>query len=212
MKLSELFKICISLDYPDIGNSANHVTKRDGDTLYIFFEASDGKADWDVNLDFPAKAYKRMGNTAWFAHRGFLELWKKTETYLKDAIADKSINKIIITGFSHGAAMALLCHEYVWFNRPDLRSSLLGYGFGCPRVIWWLNKAELRARWASFTVIRNAEDVVTHLPPALLGYTHVGKMLEIGTRGKYSSTEAHYPENILKELNIYESRYIKNQR
>ena len=205
MKLSDLFFQCINMTYEDIGRSANHAVKREKDILYIFFETSNGKSDWRINLDFPAKPYDRMGNIAWYAHRGFLDLWKETEPYLKDVIMDKTVRKIVITGFSHGAAIALLCHEYVWFHRPDLRNDIFGYGFGCPRVIWWLNKAELRTRWERFTVIRNVEDVVTHLPPAIIGYTHVGKMLEIGKRGKYSATEAHYPENILKELYIYEA-------
>jgi hypothetical protein len=56
------------------------------------------------------------------------------------------------------------------------------------------------SRWERFTVIRNIDDIVTHLPPRALGYTHVGHVLEIGEKGTYSRVDAHRPENILAEL------------
>ncbi len=204
MNLQSLFRRCIDIPYSKVGISANYATEQIGNTLYIFFEHSSGKNDWKINLDFPAKPYKRMGKTVWFAHRGFLRQWKEIESALSEIILDKSLGKIVITGYSHGAALAVLCHEYVWFNRPDLRNSLLGYGFGCPRVIWGIKTKQLFRRFEGFTVIRNIDDIVTHLPPAILGYVHVGKMLEIGEKGKYSPVGAHFPENILYELSLTE--------
>lgn len=200
MNLYQLFNECINMPYLAAGCCANYALRREINTLYIFFEKSVGKADWRSNFDFPAKAYK-----TWFAHRGFLAVWKEIEPMLKDYIADRTIKKIIITGYSHGAAVAVLCHEYVWYNRPDLRDRLEGYGFGCPRVFWGIQTADIKQRFEKFTVIRNIDDIVTHVPPFLLGYTHVGKMLEIGKKGKYSPIDAHREENILKELRLYES-------
>ena len=55
-------------------------------------------------------------------------------------------------------------------------------------------------RWHDFYVIRNIDDAVTHLPPSLLGFRHVGNMIEIGEAGKYSSIDAHRAENYLYEL------------
>lgn len=204
MNLYRLFWECINIPYSAAGCCANYAVRRDGYTLYIFFEKSDGAADWKSNFDFPAKAYKRMGKTVWFAHRGFLAVWKEIEPMLAAHIADKKVRKTIITGYSHGAAIAVLCHEYVWYNRPDLREFIEGYGFGCPRVLWGIQNAELKRRWDNFTVIRNIDDLVTHVPPFFFGYSHVGKMLEIGARGKYSPIDAHRAENILKELREYE--------
>ena len=124
MKLSELFKKCVYRSYNHVENSADYSLERDGSTLYIFFECSDDNEDWINNFNFPAKPYKRMGKTIWFAHRGFLKVWKTIEDYIKEYIQDESIDKIIIVGYSHGAALAVLCHEYVWYNRPDLRNSI----------------------------------------------------------------------------------------
>lgn len=204
MDLYALFSQCLKVRYTKVGISANYAFKREGETLRIYFEDSDGAHDWKRNLDFPAKPYKRMQKTVWFAHRGFLKEWKEIEPSLANEIADTSVKKVIIAGYSHGAAIAVLCHEYVWYRRPDLRKTLQGYGFGCPRVFWGIRTPDLQRRWENFLVIRNLDDLVTHLPPAFLGYSHVGKLCKIGKRGKYSSIQAHYSANILQELASYE--------
>ena len=200
MSLALLFSLCLSVPYTKVGVSANYALKRVGKRLYIFFQDSDGKTDWKNNLDFPAKAYKRMDGGIWFAHRGFLKVWKEIEPFLAKDIADRAYEKIIVCGYSHGGALALLCHEYVWYHRPDLRETIEGYGFGCPRVFWGFKGKTAKKRFERFLVVRNIDDLVTHLPPRMLGYTHVGKMLKIGKRGKYTRIQAHYAENIQKEL------------
>ena len=211
MTLSELFSVCLNVPYSQVGRSANYAIRRQNDTLYIFFEGSNGKNDWKNNLDFPSKAYKRMGKTIWFAHRGFLRTWKELEPFLAKEIADDNVHKIVIAGYSHGGALAMLCHEYVWYHRPDLRAHMEGYGFGAPRVFWGAPTAKLKIRWRKFTVIRNIDDFITYLPPAFLGFCHVGSILKIGERGKYSSIKAHFPENISRELAIYEENHSRQQ-
>ena len=197
MKLSELFKRCLYIPYLQTGKSANYATEIKDDVLYLYFEKSDGENDWRINFDFPAVPYRRMGKTVWFAHRGFLGVWKEIEEKVKDDIFNKKIKGINCVGYSHGAAVAVLCYEYARFNRPDLRKDIYGYGFGCPRVIWGEIPDD---RWQNFTVIRNIDDAVTHLPPTVLGYKHIGKMLEIGKKGRYTPIDAHRFENILNEL------------
>ena len=205
MKLSTLFENCLRADYIHAGEGADYATVRRGGTLYVYLEASDGGEDWKNNLDFPTRAYCRGKECPFRAHRGFLRVWESAAKALAPALLEPTVKKIVTVGFSHGAALAVLCHEYVWYHRPDLRPVIEGYGFGCPRVLWGRLSLDLRARWARFTVIRNIDDLVTHLPPALLGYTHVGEMLEIGARGRYSRTDAHRPENILAELRAWEN-------
>ena len=177
---------------------------RNRNTVHLYFQDSDGLSDWKRNLDFPAKPYKRQDDGIWFCHRGFLRAWRELEPVIAPVVADKSIKRMVITGYSHGAAIAVLCHEYVWFHRPDLRERLEGYGFGCPRVIWGPMPEDVKRRWQTFTVIRNLDDLVTHLPPALWGFRHVGAMLSIGKRGRYSPVSAHLAKNYLKELAGYE--------
>ena len=200
MKLSELFLQCLKIPYVSTGVSADYAVQRNGETLYLFFEGSNGINDWKSNINFPAKPYKRMGKTVWFAHSGFLKVWKEIEPHVKEHVLEKSVKKIIIAGYSHGAAIASLCHEYCWYNRPDIREKIYGYGFGSPRVFWGLKSKSVRKRWKNFTVIRNGNDIVTHLPPILMCYSHVGKMLKIGKDGNYTAISSHYSLNILKEL------------
>lgn len=205
MRLSEIFKRCLEIPYNHIENSADYALERIGDTLYIYLECSNGEIDWLNNFDFPAKPYDRMENGyRWLAHRGFMRVFKSIEKEIAHSVADKSLDEIITVGYSHGAGLATLCHEYVWYNRPDIRKTIQGYAFASPRVIWSAGLRSVMKRWDRFLVIRNINDIVTHLPPKILGYTHVGHLLEIGERGKYSMTDAHRPENILNELLIYE--------
>lgn len=206
MTLSQLFSVCLHIPYRRVGLSADYAVRREGDTLYIFFQDSEGKHDWKINLDFPAKPYRPMDKPKWFAHRGFARTWKEIEPFLAEDIADESVRAIVIAGYSHGGALAMLCHEYAWYHRPDLRERLSGYGFGAPRVFWGRRTAALKKRWERFTIVRNFDDVVTHLPPAVWGYAHMGTLLKIGKKGNYSAVEAHFAENILTELKAYEKQ------
>ena len=209
MKISNLFYNLMHISYIHAEGDVDYATRTDGTTLYIYFQHSQGKVDWKNNFDFPAKPYKHMKckdapyGSVWLAHRGFLSAWRVAEGLLKEQISDTGYTKIVISGYSHGAALAVLCHEYVWYNRPDLREVIEGYGFGCPRVAWGIKNACHRERWARFNVIRNIDDIVTHVPPAILGYFHVGNMVEIGQRGKYSAVEAHFPDSYMRELLKY---------
>ena len=200
MKLSQLFERCLEADYTTLENSADVALEQIGDTLYIYLESSNGGEDWRNNLDFPTVPYRPMDKIAWRAHRGFVRVWKTVEDYLAPYVADPTLEGITTVGFSHGGALAVLCHEYIWYHRPDLRERIEGYGFGAPRVVWGIYDNEFLSRWERFTVVRNIDDIVTHLPPRALGYTHVGNLLEIGEKGRYSRVDAHRPENILKEL------------
>ncbi len=196
--LLSLFTSCLDAEYITVENSGSFSMWRQGEQLFVFFEKSDGGEDWYNNLDFAAAeaAYKGM-EPMWYCHGGFLRVWKSILPYIKGALLDLEIREITIVGYSHGAAIAVLCHEYVWFERPDLRGRIFGFGFGCPRVIY--QKAP-RERWQDFYVIINTDDIVTHLPPRVFGYRHVGKLVKVGKKGLYSRIDAHRAENYIKEL------------
>ena len=109
MKLSQLFRRCVERTYVHVENAADYACDRMGDTLYVYLQASKGLTDWKNNLDFPARPY-RSGGTFWFAHRGFVRVWKTVESYIKRDLLDRTVSRIVIVGYSHGAALALLCH------------------------------------------------------------------------------------------------------
>lgn len=192
-KLSE----CLALKekYITIENSATYYIERQGATLRLFFEKSNGKEDWRNNFDFPAKPYRDMRDK-WHCHRGFLKVWKSIEPYIKAEIFDLSVSKIDIVGYSHGAAVAQLCYEYVKFNRPDVE--VTGVGFGSPRVFWGFAKKAVKNRFKGFIVVRKGHDLITHVPPVLFGFRHICEVLPVGdSKGLIKD---HYPEEYLASL------------
>ena len=206
MTLSALFARCVRRDYMSTSAHADYAFDLVGDHLTIYFQDSDGAVDWLSNLNFIAAPYRRDGRSDWYAHRGFLKVWNSLIPHIQPIIDDPSLQSITVVGYSHGAALAVFCHEYIWCRRPDLRETLSGYGFGCPRVLWGHVSEGVLERWNHFTVIRNLPDLVTYVPPGFLGYKHVGIVVEIGEAGKYSAVDAHRAKNIRRELQVYERK------
>ena len=195
MNIFQLFNRCISIEYTHLMGEESYAYETVDNILYLYFQKSNGFVDWKNNLDFPIRSYK-----GFFAHRGFLNSWEGLTKTIDDILLKEKYNNVVIAGYSHGGALALLCYEHIISSYLHLKGKICGYGFGCPRVIWGSIDKTL---WKNFYVVRNINDIVTHLPPKALGYTHVGKLLTIGMPKKYSSIDAHREENILKELKTY---------
>lgn len=160
-------------------NKGSYFVEYKGDVLYLYLQGSNGNVDWMNNFDFWAEPYKDM-SIKWKAHRGFVRVWKEIEPFVKDDIMNPKVKKINIVGYSHGAALAVLAHEYAWFNREDIRDNIFGYGFEPPRVFHGTKMPkELEHRWSQFTTFRNGLDLVTYVPPYIFGYRHVGKIVHM---------------------------------
>ena len=195
-----LFQMCLHTTYTDVENDVSFAVQQADGRFYILFEWSRGCVDWKNNLDFPIAPYRDMQDR-WYCHRGFLRAWKTAEPYVEKILQRMHPEKITVAGFSHGGALATFCYEYIWFHHPGLRPHLAGMGFGAPRVVSCPTGCDaLAARWANYTVVRNLDDIVTHLPPKFMGYRHVGRLWEIGKKGRYTSFDAHRPENYISSL------------
>lgn len=198
IKLSEIFNDVLTAKYTHLEEeTASYCFAEHGNVLTIYFEWSNGKTDWKNNFDFPAKPYRDMADK-WYAHRGFLKVWKAIEPHLEEVIKSPEIELINIAGYSHGAAIALLCHEYCKFNRPDCE--VVGIGFGAPRVIWGFPNKIVKERFKGFYVVRNKNDIVTHVPPAVFGYRHPCEIINASNGEKTNSVIAHYPQEYTKSL------------
>lgn len=194
MNLADLFSLVMTARYITVEEDASFAAVGRGDTLYLLFQHSRSGTDWANNLDFPAVPYREMPHR-WMCHRGFLKVWKAAEPYIEEILQTAGVRRITAAGYSHGGALAMLCHEYVWFRHPERRSGLTGTGFGAPRVLWRIpGTLWPKERWDTFTVIRYRGDPVTRLPPALFGYRHAGRLIPIGDPGRYSGADAHRPE------------------
>lgn len=197
----ESMKRCLELEgkYTHVDNDASYYIERHPDCdriLNIFFEWSNGKTDWKHNFDFPAKPYRDMKDT-WFCHRGFLKVWKSIEPHIADAIMDPKTTMIYIVGYSHGGAIAQLCHEYVCFHRPDIY--VLSVAIGSPRVYWGPIRKNVSERFDGCYVIRNGRDLVTKLPPALFGFRDICDVVHVGGKG-VGPIKDHFPERYLEIL------------
>ena len=214
-KLSWLFKKCLyaEKEYIHVEEDGSYLLQRQGNTLFLLLQKSNGKNDWRNNFDFPARPYHDMPIT-WKAHRGFVRVWKAIEPHVADAIQDPTVKRIVTIGYSHGAALAALAQEYIWFNRPDIRDNCYSYAFEPPRVFCGFKiPKKLKERWNNHIVIRTANDLVTHVPPALFGYKHVGSMLKLPLTPKtgmiryrkLNCVNAHYAQNVLNAIALYEN-------
>ena len=209
----QMFYRCLNAKYIHVDEcGGDYAIEEDssGETLYLLFQWSHGTEDWKSNFNFPARPYKDM-KLKWYCHRGFLRVWKGIEDRILPHVLNQKYKKIIVVGYSHGAAIATFAHEFVWFHRPDLRdgNNIEGYGFGCPRVMFGFATKKLLKRWENFHPIRNLNDIVTHVPPVLFGFRHVNKVIKIGTKIHYKDERhpkrrkcvlAHYPQNYIFSL------------
>lgn len=203
MTLLELYEKCLHAKYTHTDNGGDYAIEVEGNKLYLLFEWSDGKEDWRNNFDFPARPYKRMDET-WFCHRGFMRVWKAMRDEIEEKVkailtSTPDIDKIICVGYSHGAALAVFATEDMVYLYGDTHS-VAGYGFGGPRVLWGIVPKAVKERLRNFTLIRNIPDIVTHVPPALFGFRHVGKLIRLGRLGKYGPFKAHRSESYIAEL------------
>ena len=193
--LYEQFNACTTVEYTHVENDGSYAVLRDGERLTLFFEKSNGLLDWWNNFNFPAKPYRKM-HDLWFCHRGFLKVWKSVEPYVAEHINNPEIKEIAIIGYSHGGAIALLCHEYVKYNRPDV--TVTGVGFGAPRVLWGCANKTVMERFAGFQVVRNGKDIITHLPPVFFGFRHTSPVVKVGTSTGF--IKDHFPERYSEAL------------
>ena len=221
MKKSKLFENCAyNVEYQTVGEDVNYAFVEEGSTLYIYFQGSSSTTDWIRNFLFGKKPYKDM-KIPYRVHRGFLAAWKEVEDIISEKIKEKENEAfkwkhIVVVGYSHGGALAAFCHECVWFWRPDLRENgLEGYGFEAPRIYaGWKVKKELKERWHKFLVIRTNNDLVTHCPPSIFKYCHVGDLFKV--QGDTSLApkkwyipkciKSHFPQVVLDALHKYENK------
>lgn len=201
-KLHELFHMTVNIPYTTVGTNVDYAIQRKNHILYIYFQCSYTKLDWVYNFMFGKKPYKDM-DIPYRVHRGFLKCWKKVEDIIIDTIKDPTIKEIYICGYSHGAALSMLCHECCWYHRPDIRHNIWGIGFESPRVYaGYKIKSELQNRWAQYLMIRNHNDIVTHLPPRIFGFAHVGTTYQIGLENeKVNCIDAHRDNEVMHSLN-----------
>ncbi len=129
-------------------------------------------------------------------HRGFYgslqSIWSKgtsdqdLDGYLEDAVKSSDTEEVWITGHSLGGALATLAsikvREYIPADKVHL------FTYGCPRVgndsIVSLFKDSDGGTGINAYRYVNNEDLVTRVPPRVVGYKHVGQVLYFKANGE----------------------------
>lgn len=179
-------------------------------TLILEFQCSNGWKDWFRNLFFKKVPYKGMSNP-FKVHAGFLSAWKEIEDIIRDRIRERDYTAISIIGYSHGGAIAGLCLECANYERPDLASDhrIIALCYESPRFYaGGLSKEVKRMKFRGCYVLRNGWDLVTHLPPLLFGFKHVGKLTKFGKEKR--CIKAHTPQSVLEGLNSLPQDFCLN--
>lgn len=178
-------------------------------TLYLLFQWSDGREDWKNNLAFRAVCLDPTApkGERWYCHRGFLKVWRAMEPEIFSQAAwylrRYDVQQMVCVGYSHGAALSLLATQTMTAFHGE-RIPVMGYGFGCPRVVKGKLPPRIQQQLSSFTSVRNIPDLVTHLPPKIFGFHHVG-LCEIGEKGKYNAIDAHRAESYIEAMSAREA-------
>lgn len=213
--LLPLFLRCLEASYVHTSAGGDYAIQYDEEnkTLYILFEWSDGREDWHHNLAFSAAKVdpEASPEDQWYVHRGFLKVWQamKEEITAQTValIRENPTDALVCVGYSHGAALALLATEAM-ARQWGMILRVTGYGFGSPRVVWGDLPPDVRQRLAGFTTVRNIPDLVTHLPPAAFGFSHVN-LMSVGQKGKYRPVEAHTSQAYIIELYQYRREHFR---
>ena len=202
-KLSELFHLCAyDIQYQTIGDSVNYAFLEEGKTLFVFFQGSNSITDWVENFLFAKRLYKEFK-----VHRGFYMAYSQARDMLLDKIYNNHYEEVIVVGYSHGGALCQLYLEDLVYHFPELK--VKGFAFESPRAVKCSKK--YKERWKDLLVIRTNQDLVTHCPPKIFGYTDLGTMLKI--KGDTNLVEnklpkcikSHFPQVVYDALVKYEN-------
>lgn len=155
----------------------NYHFYEENDELYLFFQASADKKDWKDNFNFlpiACKVYKNQENHL-ICHRGFVEEYKSGNGQIMaefiSLIQQKKPKKIIMSGWSNGAAVVKLAAEDL-FYRTGIKPTVIT--FGSPKLCFDLRtKNHIKSCCKEIREYCNCNDLVTKVPPF---FHHVGKI------------------------------------
>lgn len=199
-----------NVDWKSTPENIQYAFYREDTTLFIRFQGTVSISDWIKNFKFWAtplfyvrRPYKNMGNKIWFAHAGFVECYKSVREIIYNEIGSfKDITEIIISGYSQGAAITILCHEDMMYNYPYL--NIRSYVFASPKVIWWPFSWNVKERLDGLTIINARGDIVAAVPPIFFGYAHVAEeKIKFGPYRYLPLAKYHKKEYYLKHLNLF---------
>jgi hypothetical protein len=155
------------------------------DIIVIVFRGTENRLDWTTNMQ--AAWITLQGGTR--VHTGFFQAyWPIRERLFATVVSllKRKPRPVYITGHSLGGALALMATaELANHEEASVRDSIAAcYTFGCPRA-----GDSSFDRYVKVPLYRvtNGLDIVPAVPPAILGYRHVGDDRYFGRAGQAPS-------------------------
>ncbi len=172
----------ITLSIDDCVSGIQLVARIYSSAVVLAFRGSDSLKDAVTDAKFWKRnvPYDKCSNCI-RVHTGFIQSY--TTPHLRNEILkliSPEIREIKITGHSLGAALAVLCGADLQGHFPDRDYEV--YLFGCPRIGNSLFSKVYTSKILKTFRIENGNDIVTKLPPAILGYRHVGIKIHTGKK------------------------------
>lgn len=179
-----------------------------GDTLLVAFRGTTNLRDilFDLRAARQVIPYDGMRDSPVRVHGGFIDAYESVrQAAVLDIIRESEYKTVIFTGHSLGAALATLgaLDAAYWCEQWGLERTIINRNLGSPRVGNLAFKDSYERRVKFTTRFVNDRDLVTHLPPRELGFTHVGKQELIGGDDPGLVSEAirdHRVEEYLKYM------------
>ncbi len=173
-----------TVEYNTSGDSVDWLLLIDDteQVIYLMFQGSNQKRDWQNNFNFPAKVYKNQQSCMIFA-RGWGDAWRSCNDEIMEIVIritnERPDYEFVICGHSLGGAMAILATEDFYY-RTEEHPILVT--FGAPKPCFGRKTTEYIKWCCDNQVYQYADrnDLVTFLPP-FPGYKHIRK-IKIGKR------------------------------
>jgi len=169
---------------------------RDGDTLHLIFRSSQAPEhpiDTKINALYRLEPLFFADNTCFKGHRGMQMKYEGIYEEVHRRVREFPGDRITIVGHSAGGMVGILAFFDLYHAYPD--HDIRAVTFAPPRVL--NQKAADALQDAEHRIIRvvMGRDIIASIPPAFLGYRHVGRLIRMGERPwwKPFSVTDHYP-------------------
>lgn len=155
-------------------------------TAYLLFQETRSRFDWCVNLDFPARLYKK-----YYIHRGYADVWESAKAVVEKfvKICSEYRCKPVISGWSYGGAMALLAAEEFHYL-TEIKPTVITYG--APKILYGRKTRDMFRNVGDFTQYARINDLVTYMIP----FPFVHHVERITPKEKFSFKLLIHPEKV----------------
>jgi len=156
------------------------IAKNDTGDIVIACQPTNGVADW-VKTNLNAAIQNGYHKGFHLAYQSIKDELVAKLKLLWAKIPDKSTKRVYITGLSLGGALStIITYELlpVICAEGYLPANVVLYTFGAPRSLAATRYAQFKSRVPHHWAFAAPDDLVTHVPPTIAGFTHVPNVVD----------------------------------